>query len=99
MSLLKKSWIEIDTYEKLEKESPKNKELMNAFFFWDECFYRPWLNAWKSGRTKLSYEEALREGVEPMETCTSFAKCGPRPDWRTPKQKAAEEAVLKSRKK
>jgi hypothetical protein len=64
-----------------------------------DCFYKPWFNAWKAGKTTLSFEEARHEGTEPIATCTYLVNCGPRPDWRSPKDKAAEAAVLKSRKK
>lgn len=98
MDVLKKSWVEVDTYEKLEKDFNNGRELSAAYPKWRECFYLPWFNSWKAGKTKASFDEARREGTEPIATCSSFATCGPRPDWRSPKDKAAEAAVLKARK-
>jgi hypothetical protein len=99
MANVKKAWVEVDTREKLDKEFSKNKELSAAYPKWRECFYQPWFNAWKAGKATLNFEQARREGTEPIETCSSFATCGPRPDWRSAKDKAAEAAVLNARKK
>lgn len=95
----KKEWSEFNTYEKLANNFDKSTELSALYDPWLVCFYRPWFTAWKSGKTTQSFEQARVDGVEPVETCTDLMTCGPRPDWRSPKDKAAEAAVLKARKK